>query len=311
MKYLLCVILLFAISCTDNKEWSVEKIERLDKQNKLSDAISKIESMEELNTLMSLLTDDQKEYYLDETAQKEQDLRFPRPIPMTLEYLDSITNESVMWEAKNYLEEVDKTIYDITINNRLEFIESYNIYITNSMHKVHIFSDYFTNIQSDSQCQNMISNIFYNTVYFDTLTKKFIGGKTIYTNNIDYILPDTNNIVLGTPESILYITNLSPSERLYLDLNSDILFIRKLYRLDLGSINQYYYTNDHAGFSIYYTINGTNTNPVNGYGSRNYMNEMEFYTEADSIVDHSPCSLSVYCFIDSYNYMLEHGYSCE
>lgn len=235
MKFLFLLFLLLMNGCSDNSELTLKKIEYLDKKNKLASYISKIQTLDELNQLMNFLSDDLKKDYLSSTASKEQDLRFPRPTPMTIEYLDSITNGYVYRLASEYTNEVDTTLKDVAISDRLVLIETFHIryFYTNNKFLLETLKQgkFLSEINMQEKCQNFYKNIFYNAVYHDPVDNKYYFGETFYTNNVEYILPDTNGITLGTPESIIHITNLSPSKRLYFDLNSNILFVRKISRI--------------------------------------------------------------------------------
>lgn len=201
MKFYLLLIILLINGCADNSELTLQKIERLDKKNKLSDYISKIQTMDELNHLMSLLSDDLKKQYLSSTAQKEQDLRFPRPTPMTLEYLDSITNRCVLSDMKPYLDEVDFTLTNQEINDRLKTIENYSYRDTKSS-----------------------TNINYNTIFLDPITKIFYIGKYQLTNGFD----DSNsypNKEVYLDNNISFISNISANQKLYIDSRNNQQFI--------------------------------------------------------------------------------------
>ncbi|MGL4562309.1 MAG: hypothetical protein ACRCVW_00450 [Brevinema sp.] len=264
MKYhLLLIILLFGACAEDSRELTRPNIERWIKKDKLHKYIDETYFVDALKELLTILTEEERSIYADYIARKEQELRFPRPTPMTLEYLDSITNQSVYSLAIEHTNELDTSVTNNLINDRLVLIESFHIstsFNNESEINVEKFEKFFTNIQPESECQLLYKKIFYNAVYHDPIENRYYFGETLYTNNIDYQLSNTNNISLGTPESIIYITNLSPSERLYFDLNSNILFIRKISRIIDPFVNEIYFKGTPYNPQYYSISSSGNTN---------------------------------------------------
>ncbi|MGL4561067.1 MAG: hypothetical protein ACRCV0_02090 [Brevinema sp.] len=204
--YLLLIILFFGACAEDSRELTRPNIERWIKKDKLHKYIDETYFVDTLKELLTILTEEEKAIYADLIAKKEQELRFPRPTPMTIEYLDSITNQSVMNEAKKYRDEVDLSLKDQNINDRLEFFEDRFNYALGG--EAFGTNDYYT-------------------IFYDPIDDLYYRGTREITNGFEFELnQDTNNIDITTRDVLVHVTNLSPSNRLYLNIDTgDQLFM--------------------------------------------------------------------------------------
>ncbi|MGL4677230.1 MAG: hypothetical protein ACRCWI_06145 [Brevinema sp.] len=199
-------------ACTeDSRELTRTNIERWIKKDKLHKYIDETYFTDTLKELLTLLTEEERSIYADYISKKEQELRFPRPTPMMIEYLDSITNQSVMDEVKKYRDEVDLSLKDMAINDRLEIVSE------------HVWSD----------------ELPISIIYYDRINDRYYHGALSITN-IDPKIIDTNkiveekNIALWEKSSeplnrnLKYLTNLSLHERLYVHKKTGTIILSSL-----------------------------------------------------------------------------------